>query len=561
MAGSTKEYKMKNMRHSNFSGTVVRLIAGIMLASCVFAIVPSAANAARLDEMSLERWKKVREAERYQLKIAEKYFREKNWKVAMSEYEKYLTLYERSEAAPYAQLKWSICLVNLRKPNTAIKEGFQSVIDYWPESDDATAASYYIGNAYKNMGEIRAAKKAYQKVLTKHPKHLVSVYSVVDLIDITRIEDDIDTRLRYWKKLAFDTARNRESNGACVTASQQLASHYMYQVAFPEAVKALETTYNESQLPGQVFSYSTSPISSLTGDSKTKAKGDKLADLVISFLKQKAPKERTTPQQKAAARQFEYYVADIHNAARRDAKVIEVYNQILKSFGSDDGTLGRMAGWYKSRNRYDDARKNYALYENKIEGMNQIAYSHRQQGKYEPAVLTYRQILGVDSEHLIRWNSEIAATYREVRKYKECIAVYEELLKADAEHAESWRWNIATAYRDSGKYKEAIAYFRQCTNFPSNYTEMAGCHRALKEWNEAIILYNQVMGGAAGSAPWALLQIGYTREQAGQKEKAIMAFQQVCKRFPKNGYASQAHAYLQSKYKITVTLGGAKVEK
>jgi len=34
----------------------------------------------------------------------------------------------------------------------------------------------------------------------------------------------------------------------------------------------------------------------------------------------------------------------------------------------------------------------------------------------------------------------------------------------------------------------------------------------------------------------------------------------VCKRFPKNQYASQAHAHLQTKYKITVTLGGAKDE-
>ena len=560
MAGSTKEYKMRHTIRSNSSATPVRLIAGAVLASCLFALVPSSANAARLDELSLDRWKKVREAERYQLKIAEKYFREKNWKVALSEYEKYLTLYERSEVAPYAQLKWSICLVRLRKPNTAIKEGFQSVIDYWPESPDATAAAYYIGNAYKNMGEIRSAKKAYQKVLTKHPKHLVSVYSVVDLIDITRIEKDIDTRLRYWKKLTFDTARNRESNGACVTASQQLASHHMYQVAFPEAVKALETSYNEKQLPGQVFSYATSPISSLTGDSKTKIKGEKLADLVISFLKQKAPRERATPEQKSAARQFEYYVADVHSAARRDAKVIEIYNQILKSFGVNDGTLGRMAGWYKSRNRYEDARKAYRRFENKIEGMNQIAYSHRQQNKYELAVLTYRQILAIDADNLIRWNSVIAQTYRDFGKYKEAIAIYEELLKADSENAQKWRWNIATAYKASGKYKEAIAHFRQCTNFPSNYTEMASCHRALKEWNEAIILYNQVMGGAAGFAPWALIQIGYTREQAGQKEKAIMAFQQVCKRFPKNSYASQAHAYLQSKYKITVTLGGAKDE-
>ena len=82
-----------------------------------------------LDEMSLDRWAKLRETERYQLKIAEKYYNERNWKVALAEYEKFLTQHEASEGAPYAQLKWSLCQVQLRKLNTAIKEGFQSVID------------------------------------------------------------------------------------------------------------------------------------------------------------------------------------------------------------------------------------------------------------------------------------------------------------------------------------------------------------------------------------------------------------------------------------------------
>jgi len=119
----------------------------------------SFAQKGNLDELSLDKWKLLRETERYQLKIADKYFLEKNWKVAAAEYEKYLTLYEASEGAAYSQLRWSICLVNQRKLNTAIKEGFQSVIDYWPESEQAVAAKYFIGRTYKEMGEVRKAKK------------------------------------------------------------------------------------------------------------------------------------------------------------------------------------------------------------------------------------------------------------------------------------------------------------------------------------------------------------------------------------------------------------------
>ena len=108
-----------------------RLVAAIFATLItVTGLGATIAPAQSLDELPLDRWKVLRETERYQLQVAEKYYREKNWKVAASEYEKYMSLYERSEAAPYAQLKWSLAQVQLKKQNTAIKEGFQSVIDY-----------------------------------------------------------------------------------------------------------------------------------------------------------------------------------------------------------------------------------------------------------------------------------------------------------------------------------------------------------------------------------------------------------------------------------------------
>ncbi|MFN0199443.1 MAG: tetratricopeptide repeat protein, partial [Planctomycetaceae bacterium] len=146
-------------------------------------------------------------------------------------------------------------------------------------------------------------------------------------------------------------------------------------------------------------------------------------------------------------------------------------------------------------------------------------------------------------------------------EWMQAIAIYQELMAKDVDHTDDWLWNIGITQRDGGMLKEAIGSFRQCNNFPSNYTEMAGCHRRLKEYNEAILLYNQITSTDENWAPWALLQVGYTREEAEQPELAIKSFQQVCKRFPKNQYASQAHAHLNTKYKITFTLGGAKTEE
>ncbi len=89
---------------------------------------------------------------------------------------------------------------------------------------------------------------------------------------------------------------------------------------------------------------------------------------------------------------------------------------------------------------------------------------------------------------------------------------------------------------------------------------MASCHRRLKQFKEALVLYHQARADR-GSAHEASIQIGYTYEQYSQKKNAIKWFQQTCKLYPKNSQASRAHAHLQTKYKISVTLGGANEEK
>jgi tetratricopeptide (TPR) repeat protein len=174
-------------------------VAAILIA--LFLLPGRSADAQKLDVLSLEGWAKLREVERYQMKIAEKYYLEKNYKVAASEYEKFLSLYESSEGAPYSLLKWSLCLIEQKKPNTAISEGFQSIIDYWPDSPEAIASAFYIARAYKDMGEVRKANKAFKEVVSKHGDHLVAVYSLVDLADLASIDKDEDEQVAAYERV------------------------------------------------------------------------------------------------------------------------------------------------------------------------------------------------------------------------------------------------------------------------------------------------------------------------------------------------------------------------
>jgi hypothetical protein len=219
------------------------------------------------------------------MQVAEKYWREQNWKAALAEFEKFMTLYEKSEGAPFAQLKWSLCQCQLKKQNTAIKEGFQSVIDYWPESDQATASAFYIGHTFKEIGRTKEAKKSLREVISKYPDHLATVYALADLTEIAAIEKDEATLVELWKKMTFDLKRTRYAAGPCQQASRELAVYSFRQVAFDDGVKALATTYAPDQMPYHVQAYIRGPISELVADTKTKAKGEKLAETAVSWLK------------------------------------------------------------------------------------------------------------------------------------------------------------------------------------------------------------------------------------------------------------------------------------
>lgn len=530
---------------------VTTLFCGILLADL------ASANAAQLDNFSLERWAKLREVERYQLNVAEKYYKEKNYKVAASEYEKYLELYEQSVAAPYSQLRWSLCLVKLKKLNTAIRDGFQSVVDYWPESPEATSAAYYIGQTYKSMGEVRKAKRAYLAVLKNHPKHLVAAYSMNDLVALATLEKDEDTQVKMWTQLTFDVKRTKESNSICVKASQDLANFSFYAGKFEDGQKALATSYTLSkhQLHYYIWYFARNAIAAKIAKEDNKIKGYKLTDEATAWIRGQVEPGATEGEKKSALASW-FVVADLHAVSKRSLKVSETYAAIQKSFGASDEVLLRFANWLKTQKKYDEARAQFAKFENKIEGQNQVAVSFRLEKKYDLAVSGYQKILPLDAENQAKWNSQIAMTHREAKKYPLAIAVYTELVKTDPENTETWIWQIAETYQSANQFKEAIGYYRQTNKFPANNQAMAYCHRKLKQHREAIGLYGQIMGGSLPTAPWALLQIAFTHEEAGQKDQAIQALQQVCKKFPKNSYASQAHARLQDKYKISVTLGG-----
>ena len=166
--------------HSEYSRWLTAKNQTRIVAAAAALLLPGPLTAAKLtwlEQIEVNTFGELRQVERYQLKTAERFYTKGEYAAAAAEYEKFITLYETSAGAPYAQLMWSHCQVKQRKVYTGIRDGFQSVIDYWPESTEAMLASYLIGQSYKSIGELKKAEIAYGKAVNSHPEKHIAVLS------------------------------------------------------------------------------------------------------------------------------------------------------------------------------------------------------------------------------------------------------------------------------------------------------------------------------------------------------------------------------------------------
>ena len=489
------------------------------IAAAMFLLAGAAfAALSPLEQIPVGTFEKMKEVERYQMRIAEKHYTNGDFKTSLAEYEKFLTLYEKSPGAPYAQLMWSHSMMKLKKPKTALREGFQSVIDYWPESEEAVIAAYCIADAYRTMGEVVDAKKAFRFLIKEYPSHEIAIRSRLDLLHYARLEKDEASHLSLLNDLTYKLERNEKSKAACEDASRELAQIHFFAQRFDEGKKALATTHEGDALFDAVYGMSAKTVGHLLGKPETRTAALTLGDQLLNEL---GVESKRRPEME---KELLHRAADLNGTLGRPSEIWKLYTEIGERFGRDDGLLGKIAAWFKARDKRTEARGIYAEFKDQVAGHKNIAAMDLEEGKIA-----------------------------------EAIEVYRKLIEIDGDHADEHLWAIAGCYEKLADWKKAIATYRQIDRFPDNHFRMASCHRQLKEQNEAIVLYNQIKV-VDKSAPEASLQIGFTYEEAGEKEKAIRTFQLTCKRYPKTDQASKAHAHLQNKYNINVTLGGAEEE-
>jgi tetratricopeptide (TPR) repeat protein len=244
----------------------------------------------------------------------------------------------------------------------------------------------------------------------------------------------------------------------------------------------------------------------------------------------------------------------------------KIYGKIIQLDKENEPKwAGDSAGVYRDCEKPEQAVEIYNYIasidqENKVKWFGEVGETWQKAKKIEQAVQTYNYIASIDQENKGKWFQKIAETWSGVEEYKKAIESWRKVIASTGEtnHYKA----IGFCYEKLKDIPKAIQSYRLSDDFPWAYFKMAKLHREQKppEWKEALVLYNQARSFGDSKAQEALWEIGKTYEQMVRREQAIKSYQSICKLYPKSSSASRAHAHLQNKYKINITLGGAKEE-
>lgn len=488
---------------------------GILITLCV-TFQPTQAK------LAAERWTRLTEEERHQLSRAERYVDQKAYKSALSEYELFLQLHNKSEVASYAQFMFAECTRQLGQVNTAINE-FRNVIDYFPDSIDAAAAQYSIGVCQNQGGDAEQAAKAFEKVVEKWPKEDFGALARNELCSIYFRLGQLDKWTQHMQYLA--TGEYKEVQNLRITAQRRLVMHLIEEHKITEAYEIV----NQSKKKDPLITFADWTADSIRPSNSPQAqniqtlygeKGKKtlpvIATETVAFIEKQPTAD---PAQKALVEQW---------CAR-----------IFANAGVSDKATERFAKLLNAQPENDILRFEYALH-------------LRENRKFNEARLILHEM-----KDAYRADREIAETYFEEGNAKSCIEAYQAMLGKHAEKVGDIQWRLGEILQKSGKYQEAIAAYQQSQRDPQALFQVAECQGRLKQNDAAIQTLMGIVNFFKSAAPEAQYRIASQYAAKGDKEAAIRTLKTVCKVYLNTPWAGKAHQELSINYGVDVTLGGA----
>jgi tetratricopeptide (TPR) repeat protein len=523
----------------------LRALGALLFATTLLALAPARAG------LDLKRYGRLREAERYQMDVAEKLVKARKWAAARGEFEKFLKLYPDSVGAPYCQLMIGECYRGEKLQHTAIKE-FTKVLDFWPSSPDAALAHYSIAECHWAMGDREKAIAAWDKLIEQFPKHPLCIGALWHEAEFYFRFDKPDRAVERLEKLLGSFEREREWHREWDQAWDRLFWHYVYGLDAPAAIRTAERRYgNRPQAELETGRRALRAAGDL--ERKKDKRAENTWKLAVSVYRQIV----------GAGRDHRYYrealleVAEALAGAGEAKEAEQAYQEYLRSFPEEDGGRIRYGRFLETREQWKEATAQYLACQDKARGRWEIAEMYIRRKMVDDAV---GALMAVAEKHPTKaldayWH--IARTYRHFHKWKEAAEAYKAVQAKWPQKTDDCFWELGTLYHyHMNQPAEAIKFYAQSNKEPRSLFHIADCYARQKKWDKGIETLGEVLGFFPKEAPHAQYRIADYLAKWGKKDLAIKAYMKVCDAYPRSAWARRAHDTLEFQYKTPYTGGG-----
>jgi len=564
-----------------------------IILTCLCLVLPALDAEARDTEVLYpsKEFSKLDTFEAVALQDADKLFGKKDYRGAFAAYKSYTVDFARGRALPYVLLRMGRCLHRLGKRNTAIR-AYQDVVDYFPNDVRyAAAALYYIGQCHRQNGNEDKALAVWAKMV-KDKDYVQEPRSGTALVVLStamqkRGDYEEATRFRWRAAIAFA----KSNPEAARQARDQVVYHYVVRSPNREQLLAFCKEVGGFGWRHRIDKPNDSPTfwrHVLDVALSAKLSDEKRIDVCRYWDGQMGDRFADDD----ALRASWFYLRLAHDKDR--AAWVE---RMYKQFELKPVTIDRVKGWLGHFGRVPDQREaffeKYGLPlvddladDKKVALMKTLRHPFRMHAQ---AAKVMRKVRTSDmDDKALRDFAFLAADYegedaflRTVAKMKDKLAAartrfdfyfrrshrngdYQKkalaeiaVLSKSPDHAQAVIWPHAQLMHWQRNYEEAIKLYRSANRQPHSTWAIIDCRVALKQYDKAIKLTQELESIGGGIASQACLRAADIYRVSGEKKKEVQQLQLVLRRYPRSSESSTAHQRLEN-YGVKIIGGEAK---
>lgn len=529
--------------------------------SYTFLLIFVLFSTARPEQLDLERFKNLREEERYYYQVAEKAFKTGKWELAINEYGKFLKHFPNIPASAHAQYMLGLCHQRNRYVNTAIKE-YRKLLTYFPDSAEAPKSQIAIARGLERTGEFKQALPEYHKVIEEYPKHPLAADALWVLSE-KDLKAGKTSRAKEKRKRIVVEFGNHRLYKRCV---EWLIVRYALYENDPLAAREMswkirKKDQTEMHLAGLYRSHGSSQMRS----DKTREDGKKFVERAIEIYR-KFPSK--FPKYRERFVDCEFAIADCrlilgdHKAAVESLK--EFPNRHPWATRHFPACLKKIIGIYLKLEKHDYVRQWYRVFLDKYptDDATRIEFGLylEKQDAWPDARDEYRTM-----QDKLAGQWEVAASFHREKQAEKAIKAYEDVVNSDFIRINNAYYQIGQVHQHlTHDYQKAIiAYNNSEYSPPTQMFRIAECYCAMKKWPKAIEtsrgIINFFKDHRIPAMKFMITQIYEKRNSKALKdrESAIAMLKSILDHYAGTGAASWAHLRLEN-YGIVVTGGGVE---